>query len=83
MPLTMLGKIVQDWYSYFNSLQLTILLTIALSYLALSSYMPSSIFKYEGETTLSNLKENLIRMQRGACLLFLFLLKIFKNDSDH
>lgn len=83
MPLTMLGNIGQDWCSYFNSLQFTILLTIALSHLALSFYMPSSIFKYEGETTLSNLKENLIRMQCGACLLFLFLLKIFKNDLDH
>ena len=83
MPLTMLGNTVQDWCSYFNSLQFTILLTIALSHLALSSYMPSSIFKYEGETTLSNLKANLIRMQCGACLLFLFLLKIFKNDLDH
>ena len=72
MPLTMLGKIVQDWYSYFNSLQLTILLIIALSYLALSSYMPSSIFKYEGETTLRNLKENLIRMQVVHVCCFFF-----------
>lgn len=83
MPLAMLGKVVQDWCSYFSSLRFTIFLTIALSHLALSSYTPSSVFKYEGETTLSNMKENLVIMQCGACLLSLFLPKIFKNDLDH